>query len=554
MLTVSCKGKTIQLPEGATFEDAAKQFRNLYEKEPLLAITGDFNHATELFHKIYGDVELKFLTHDDLQGRRAYMRSAEMMLLRAISEEFPDSSLNDVKVELGVDGNLFLSLGSLAVADEKLTERLLSRMNGYVKANDRFEKKTLNVYRNRDLLNHKGLYNLKEILKFRTGAAINYYSFGDFFAYFYGSLCSSSGYIREFDLKAVDGGLMLILPKAKDTEGHLNPVYISKKSFDVQKNSVYWAEKLGIDDVSGLNEAICTEKMSDVILMQEAYFEKQLGDIAAKISDSGKKVVLLAGPSSSGKTTTSYRLAIQMRAFGIKPVIISADNYFVDHDKRPLGPDGKPDLESITVVDTELLNKDILKLIGGESVEIPSFNFVSQKREYKGNVIKLGPENVLIMEGIHCLNPVFSEKIPDDEKFRIFISALTPLSINSYNPIPTSDMRLLRRMVRDNRTRGYSAANTIAQWDNVRGGEEKNILPYQDNADVIINSAMVYEISVLRLFVEPLLLKITPDQPEYIEARRLLKLISFALPVNPEVVPRTSILREFIGGSCIDID
>ena len=288
-------------------------------------------------------------------------------------------------------------------------------------------------------------------------------------------------------------------------------------------------------------------------LMQEAYFEKKIGEVAQRISQKDRKLVLIAGPSSSGKTTTANRLAIQLRAYGLEPHIISVDNYFLGLEERPVDESGKPDFESISALDIELFNSDMLKLLNGESVELPTYNFVTGEREYKGNVIRLGEDDILIIEGIHCLNDRLTEKLPADSKYRIYISALTQLNIDEHNRIPTTDMRLLRRMIRDNRTRGYSAAQTISRWPDVRKGEEENIFPYQDRADVVINTAMIYELAVIKSYAEPLLFGIRQDAPEYIEAKRLLKFLDYVLPLSSETVPGTSIVREFIGGSLLDV-
>ena len=291
----------------------------------------------------------------------------------------------------------------------------------------------------------------------------------------------------------------------------------------------------------------------DLILMQEALFEKTIGNIAMDIEEKKKKVVMIAGPSSSGKTTFSRRLSIQLRALGLNPHPISVDNYFRDRELAPLDENGKKDFESIKCVDVELFNSDMLKLLEGETIQLPRYNFFTGKREYKGDFCRLKANDVLVIEGIHCLNDEMSYALSEDTKYRIYISALTQVNVDSHNRIPTTDGRLLRRIVRDNRTRGYKAKDTIAMWENVRRGENNNIFPFQESADVMVNSSMIYELPVLKIFAAPLLFQIKPTDPEYQEAKRLLKFLDYILPISPELIPQNSIIREFIGGSCLDV-
>ena len=343
-----------------------------------------------------------------------------------------------------------------------------------------------------------------------------------------------------------------MLPTMRDPE-HVARFVPLDKLYKVQKESAAWANSIDCGNVAALNDCIVQGGTDELILMQEAIFEKTIGNVAMEIAKRNKKLVMIAGPSSSGKTTFSRRLSIQLMALGLHPHPITVDNYFRDRELAPIGPDGKKDFESIKCVDIEQFSEDMLKLLAGETVQLPVYNFITGKREYRGNFCKLGENDVLVIEGIHCLNDEMSKQLPVDARFKIYISALTQINVDDHNRIPTADGRLLRRIVRDNRTRGYSAKDTITMWDSVRRGEDKNIFPFQETADVMVNSSMIYELPVLKLFAAPLLFQIQPGEPEYQEAKRLLKFLDYFLPISPELIPKNSIIREFIGGSCLDV-
>jgi len=311
---------------------------------------------------------------------------------------------------------------------------------------------------------------------------------------------------------------------------------------------------MNVDTVGALNDVIAHGGINDLILVQEAFQEKKIAEIAAKIKASpDKKFIMIAGPSSSGKTTFSHRLSIQLMTYGLKPHPIAVDNYFVNRDDTPLDENGNPNFECLEAIDVEQFNKDMTSLLRGEKVELPEFNFKSGKREYKGNYKQLGKDDILVIEGIHCLNDKLSYSLPKSSKFKIYISALTALNVDEHNRIATTDGRIIRRMVRDARTRGTKAAETIAMWSSVRKGENENIFPYQEEADVMFNSALIYELAVLKQYVEPILFGIDRESKEYIEAKRLLKFLDYFVGVNSEEVPKNSILREFIGGSCFNV-
>lgn len=548
MIKVTCCDKEVVLRDGSSYLDAATAFSGSYDSDVYLAYNVTDSTVYELFNEVPDGAEVKFLTYADEEGSGAYKRTACLMLFKAVYEEL--GNIENLNVEFSYNGNYFIRLKGKRISD-KFCQKLKSKMETYKALDIPVEKHFVNVCDAVRFLSESGFKKAAHGLDYRISSKINYYSLAGFHEYFMGQLCVSAGCIRNFDLIPFEGGALLQFPK-KDDFSSLCEIKSAGPLFKVQSSGQTWAEDIGIESLMDLNDVICLGKADNLILMQEAIFEKRIGDVALAIAEKKIKFVFLAGPSSSGKTTTAYRLAIQLRAYGLDPQIISADNYFFGGDERPRLPNGKFDFESIRAVDTELFNSDMTKLLNGETVEMPTYNFAKQQREYTGRKMSLSETKVLIVEGIHCLNPLFSEKIPEENKFRIYVSALTPLSVDALNPIPTSECRLLRRIIRDNRTRGYTAEQTISQWGEVRKGEEENIFPYQDNADVVINSALIYELSVLKGYVEPLLFGIGRGEPEYTEARRLLKFLSFVLTLPADIVPRNSVIREFIGGSCIN--
>lgn len=362
-----------------------------------------------------------------------------------------------------------------------------------------------------------------------------------------------TSWLTCFDLCLFEDGFVLRLPKRGEI-GVLNEFCPERKIFRVQKSSMDWGSKLGIPTVGALNDYIVKNDVKSLIMIQEAFHEKQIAEIAGKIAASPeKKIVLIAGPSSSGKTTFSHRLSTQLAVYGLQPHPIAADDYFVEREKTPRDADGRYDFERIEAIDTWQLNQDMTSLLKGKTVELPTFNFKTGKREYKGRYKKLEKNDILIIEGIHGLNDQLTYALPKESKFRIYISALTQLNIDEHNRIPTTDGRLLRRIVRDARTRGTSAKATIDMWDSVRRGEECHIFPYQGNADVMFNSALIYELAVLKQYAEPQLFSIREDEPEYEEAKRLLKFLDYFLPIPADAIPNQSLIREFIGGGCFDL-
>ena len=549
---VSCMGREKSYEEGTSWERIAEDFSDLYSDDVLLVLDTENNTVLELGKGIECDRSVRFLTYKDKEGRTSYARSAIFMMLKAFYNILGRDRIEKIEVQFTIGGNFFILPRGRFIPDEELISKVRDRMKEYVNGDMAFEKVNIRSDEAVERFHRFGMYDKERLFRFRRSSRVNIYRLEKFEDYFYGPMCPSTGYIKCFDLRIFHDGVVLMLPKDEDPH-ELREFNPSEKLFKVQYESFKWADEIGIDNIASLNRVICEGRANDLILTQEAFFEKKIGEISQRISVGDKRIILLAGPSSSGKTSTAHRLAIQLRAYGVRPHAISADNYFKDLATRPLGKDGKPDFESLNAVDTELFNRDMQRLLAGETVELPRYNFKTGMREYKGDTLRLSEKDVLIIEGIHCLNDDFSSGLPASEKFRIYVSALTQLNIDEHNRIPTTDLRLIRRMVRDNAKRGYSARDTIRNWPDVRAGEEDNIFPYQENADVIFNTSMIYETAVLKLFAEPLLFSVPRDCEEYLEAKRLLKFFDYVLPLSPEMIPRTSIIREFIGGSCLDV-
>ena len=370
--------------------------------------------------------------------------------------------------------------------------------------------------------------------------------------YFYGFMAPSTGMLKYFDIVPYESGFVLLFPGANSRS--VEPLVTSNKLFHTLDDSREWSKMLGIGTIGSLNDAIAAGRGQEIMLLQEALMEQKIGNLAAQIaSDDKKKFVMIAGPSSSGKTSFANRLSIQLIAKGRKPHPLSLDDYYVDREFCPKNPDGSFDFECLESIDIKLFNEDMNRLLKGEAVDMPSFYFKTGKREYRGRKLTLGADDILVIEGIHGLNDRLSQLIPPEHKFKIYISALTQLNIDEHNPLSTTDERLIRRIVRDARTRGTNAMETIAMWPSVRKGERENIFPFQEQADVMFNSALVYELAVLKVYAEPLLFGIERDCPEYLEAKRLLKLLDYFLPMPADGIPNNSLLREFVGGSCFNV-
>lgn len=551
MAAVMIGGERYEYPEGTPYRVIAEELQEK-EKEDILLVRAD-GKLRELHKELSGDCSLSFITAEDKEGWQTYQRSAVFLMLKAFYETVGKENVKKVTVCFSVGQGLYIEPEGEFELNEELLKAVKDKMEELRKERLPIIKKSLNTQEAVEHFHRHGMYDKEKLFRFRRASRVNVYSIDKFEDYFYGYMVPDTGYVKYFDLTLYEQGFVLLLPK-RSAPRTIEPLAPRKKLFAVQRQSERWGEKLGIFDVGSLNEAITQGRMNEMILMQEALQEKQIGDIAEQIAARpDRKLVMIAGPSSSGKTTFSHRLSIQLRGLGLNPHPISVDNYFVNRVNSPRDENGNYDYEALECIDMERFNADMADLLAGKTVELPQYNFVTGEREYKGDFMTLRKGDILVIEGIHCLNDRLSYTLPKESKFRIYISALTQLNIDEHNRIPTTDGRLLRRMIRDARTRGSSAQDTIRMWDSVRRGEERNIFPFQESADVMFNSALLYELAVLKQYAEPLLFGIPQDAPEYAEAKRLLKFLDYFLGVGSENIPHNSMIREFIGGSCFKV-
>lgn len=551
MIKVHACGKTREYPEGTPLFTVAEEFQPEFQEDILLArVNGKLK---ELHKTLTKESQIEFLTFQDPVGKKTYERSAVFVMLKAFYDVIPREKIKKVQMDFALGNGIYGELEGDVALTEELLDRVKEEMHVLVERKLPIVKRSVNTDEAVELFGRHGMHDKEQLFMYRRASRVNIYSIEKFEDYFYGYMVQNTGYVKYFDLIPYHSGFLLLLPetkaprKAEKSGNH-------EKLFQVLRDSYRWSDCLEVPNVGTLNRLISEGKAADLILMQEALQEKTIGNIAEQAAKAGdKRLVMIAGPSSSGKTTFSHRLATQFRALGYTPHPIAVDNYFKNREDYPRDENGKLDMEALECVDIEKFNEDMNSLLDGKRVEIPRFNFVTGTREYNGDFLKLGKNDVLIIEGIHCLNDKLSYSLPAESRFKIYISALTQLNVDEHNRIPTADGRIIRRMVRDARTRGTSALETIRRWSSVRRGEDKNIFPFQEQADVMFNSALVYELAVLKLYAEPLLFSIPRDVPEYDEAKRLLKFLDYFLGIDSEIIPKNSIIREFIGGSCLKV-
>lgn len=551
MIQVIVEGQKREYEEGTRLLEVAMEFQPQFAHDILLAkVDGKLQ---ELHKKVKQGREIRFLTAKDKPGLQAYQRSATLLMLKAFYEVVGAERIKAVSMDFSLGDGLFFEAEGDFVLDQELVDQVKAQMRSYVEEELPIMKRSVNTQEAVELFHQHKMYDKERLFWYRRVSRVNIYSIGGFEDYYYGYMVQNTGYLRWFDLLAYHDGLVLMLPNADDPET-VPPFRSMEKLFHVLKESGDWGKKLHVSNVGALNDKISSGRMNELILIQEALMEKKMGDIAELIaSKPDKKIIMIAGPSSSGKTTFSHRLSIQLRAKGLNPHPIAVDNYFVNRVDTPLDQDGNYNYECLEALDVKQFNEDMTALLAGKTVSLPTYNFISGEREYRGDYLCLGEDDILVIEGIHCLNEKLSHSLPRENKYKIYISALTQLNVDEHNRIPTTDGRLIRRLVRDARTRGSSAQNTIRMWPSVRRGEEENIFPYQEEADVMFNSALVYELAVLKQYAEPLLFGVPRDSEEYLEAKRLLKFLDYFLGVGSEDIPKNSILREFIGGSCFKV-
>lgn len=550
MIKATVNQSIYEVKEGTTLSDLAKQVQ--LPQEPIILLAYMDGKLRELFTPMTKDCHVRFVTLKEQAGYMAYKRTATLMFLKACEDLLGTGATTKIALDYSIGNSIFCDFLEDCVIDEAFARSIQKRMEELAKANLPITKRSLDTDQAAKYFDRIGFKGKKELFQFRRESKMNIYSLDGYDNYFYGYMAPSTGYISAFLVSAYQHGVVLQIPKRKQTE-EIVPFTPQPKLFHVMQRSREWTKTMGVDTVGALNDEITHGNINHLILLQEGLQEKLLADIADEIVSKNKRIILIAGPSSSGKTTFSHRLSIQLQIAGLTPHPVSMDDYFLDRELSPRDENGNYNFETIASLDVDLLTKHINQLLDGEEIDVPSYNFITGKREYHGHKLKIGEKDVLVMEGIHGLNGTLTNEIPEDAKYRIYVSALNQINLDEHNRIPSSDGRLLRRIVRDAMTRGNDARETISRWDSVRKGEEDNIFPYQEEADVMFNSAQIYEIAVLKQYAEPLLFAVPRDCPEYQEAKRLLKFLEYFLNIPSEAIPKTSLLREFIGGSCFEV-
>lgn len=551
MYEVTIEGKKVSVAQGTTLNELAEYYDGDDKDDIILAFVD--GKLSELGKIIENDCKIEFLTNTSDSGYKTYTRGMIFLLVKSVFDVIGRDNIERFVVKFSLGTGYYCEYKGKTELTQDILNNIDEKMRALVKQDIPFGKKSVETDYAIDLFRKYGMYDKEKLFNYRRVSKANIYNLGNFEDYYYGYMPFSTKILGDFRLFLFDEGLILQIPSRK--KPHVLEDYKPEiKLFNTLKESSNWGRMMGVDTVGALNDVIAKGEINDLMLVQEAFQEKKTAEIAQMIaSDPTKKFVMIAGPSSSGKTTFSHRLSIQLMTHGLKPHPIAVDNYFKNREDTPLDEDGNYNFETLDAIDVELFNKDMCDLLNGKRVEIPTFNFKIGKREYKGDYQQLGHDDILVIEGIHCLNDKLSYSLPKESKFKIYISALTQINIDEHNRIPTTDGRLIRRIVRDNRTRGTKAKDTIAMWPSVRRGEDENIFPYQGEADVMFNSALLYEMAVLKQYVEPVLFGIDKNCKEYTEAKRLLKFLDYFVGVSSDEIPKNSILREFVGGSCFNV-
>ena len=536
--------------EGVTYEQVAKEVQSAYSYPIILARRG--GKLVELNKRIREDVQICFMTTADDSGHKTYVRGVTLLMLRAFYAVCKGQPLENVYVQYQIGDSCYCEVSGVPVT-ESLLQQVEQYMKELVHRDIPFLKRSVDTSEALRIFEKYGMMDKKKLFEYRRVSKVNIYTLDGFEDYYYGYMPASTGVLQYFSLEPYENGFMLNLPNSK-TPDQTTLHKPSPKLFATLQEAKSWGKMVDVDTVGALNDVISHGGAPELILVQEALQEKKIAQIAEQIAnDPSKKFVMIAGPSSSGKTSFSHRLSIQLRTLGVHPNPIALDNYFVDRDETPLDENGNYNFECLEAIDVKLFNQQMNELLAGKRVELPTFNFVTGQKEYKGDYKQLGEDDILVIEGIHGLNDKLSYTLPKESKFKIYISALTQINIDEHNRISTTDGRLIRRMVRDARTRGASAARTIGMWPSVRRGEDQYIFPFQEEADVMFNSALIYELAVLKPYAEAILFGIPKDAPEYIEAKRLLKFLDYFIGISSEDIPKNSLMREFVGGSVFNV-
>ena len=550
--TVTIDGEKRRYAKGTTYREIAEEYQSRYAHQIVLVFV-DQLRLQELTKTLQKDCSLTFVTTEDEIGHATYVRSLCFLLVKALYDTAGHDKIERVRIHFSLGSGYYCTVNGDVETDSAFLEKVSQRMRELSEEALPIRKRSIHTDEAVELFHRHGMYDEEKLFEFRRVSKVNIYSINEFEDYYYGYMVPDAGCLKYFSLHLYDAGFVIQMPVRENPE-EVPEFKPSPKLFNVLKESVLWGDCQDIETVGALNDMITKNDMREVVLVQEAHQERQIGEIAKKIAERGNvKFVLIAGPSSSGKTTFSHRLSIQLRVNGMRPHPIAVDNYFVDREHTPKDKDGNYNFECLEAIDIAKFNEDMKALLAGREVYLPIFDFKTGKRKYENRPKKLGPQDILVIEGIHCLNPKLTELMDDENKFRIYISALTQLNIDEHNRIPSTDGRLIRRIVRDARTRGASASKTIAMWSSVRRGEEENIFPFQEQADVMFNSSLLYELAVLKQYVEPLLFGVDKDSEEYLEAKRLLKFFDYFVGIGSEYIPTNSLLREFIGGGCFNV-
>lgn len=552
VFTVKAMGESVDIKYGETYETLAERFSSKLKNRPMAAIRdGVIKELGRAIGEEGG--EIAFLDITDEDGMRIYHRTLSIVMLLAVKNLLGEKA--DVVIENSINKCLYCYVRNNGFKhSQEFLDRLSQEMNSIIARDARINKNSYRLEEAQKIVRKFGMDDKAKLFEYRNSSYVNLYEIEGFCDYFYGYMAPSSGYVNLFKLELYADGFIIIMPDEKNPD-RLWEFKDYKKISGVFIEQMEWGRLMGVENVAQLNDLIVRGEFGDLVRINEALHEKKTAYIADMIAKNRDKIkmVLIAGPSSSGKTTFCQRLCVQLRVNGITPHPISLDNYFIERDRTPLDEFGKRDFENINALDTEQFNTDMLRLIAGERIELPTYNFVSGKREYKGDFKQLNEGEIFVIEGIHGLNDELTMHIPKENKFKIFISAMTQLNIDAHNRISTTDSRLIRRIVRDNQFRGTKASETIARWNSVTRGEQRNIFPFQESADVIFNSATIYELSVLKPYIEPLLHNIEKNSDEYRTANRILKFIGYFIGVNSDIVPNNAIMKEFLGGSCFNV-
>lgn len=542
-------GSTRTIIKGSRLIDISKDFQSNYKTPIVLArVDNSYKELCDIINKDQSKIEFLDLYTKD--GMRVYQRSTTFLMIAAVKNIAPHIN---IRINHHINGGYFCELDNEKDLNQELISKIQAEMDRLVKEDIPIIKKSYKLDTALAIFDENEMFDKKSLFKYRRSSWVNVYELDSSQGYFYGYMAPSTGYITKYNLVLYNNGFVLQFPDEKNPYT-ISPFVPEPKLSNIFRESEQWARIMGVDTVGSLNDVVSKGSIKDLILISEALHEKKIAQIADEISKHKDKlgVILVAGPSSSGKTTFAQRLAIQLRVNGMSPHAISVDDYFVDREHTPRNENGELDFESIEAIDIELFNKHMLLLLQGEMVEIPTFNFKTGLREYRGNKLQLDTNDVLIVEGIHGLNERLTSSIPKENKFKVYISCLTQLNVDYHNRISTTDTRLIRRMIRDYKHRGMSPERTLELWPLVRKGEQKNIFPYQEEADVMFNSALIYELAALKQKIEPLLFQVERTSPYFAEAKRILKFLEYFLSIDTIDIPANSIVREFVGGSCFE--